>query len=108
MRTMTFPTPNLPTKLKDTNFLNYDFELSQYDVGIKRSNNQYFDNQDSNSQANKIGVSHYALSMISKLKTMAGWIKVQEEQDGMGQIKLVNIFLNKICQNKALQREFWP
>ncbi len=28
--------------------------------------------------------------MISKLKMMAGWIKIEEEQDGMGLIKLVH------------------
>ncbi len=28
--------------------------------------------------------------MVSKLETMAGWIKVEEDQDGMGIIKLVH------------------
>ncbi len=90
MRTMAFLATELPTNPTDSTISDYDFELEKYNVGIKRASTQYFEDQDSNSQAYKIIILHCAPSMISKLKTMAVWIKIEEEQDRMGLIKLVH------------------
>ena len=68
---------------------NYDFVLKKYKEGLRRATQQNFGDQDNNLQGYEIVHSHCTPSMVSKLEMMAGWIKVQEDQDGMGLIKLV-------------------
>ncbi len=57
---------------------NYNYDLAKYELGIKRSSSQVFEDQDNNLQAYKIMILHCSPKMMSKLEMMAGWIKVQE------------------------------
>ncbi len=89
--TMAFPTPELPTKPMDMNTTDYYFKLEKYKKRIKRDSTHHFRDQDNNAQAYKMVILHCAPSMISMLNTMVGWIKVQEDQDWVGLIKLVHV-----------------
>ena len=90
MRTMAFQPLKMLNKLTDTNTLGYDFEMEKYKEGLKRASQKHFCDQDNNLQAYKKVYLHCTPSMITKLEMMAGWIKIEEEQDGIGLIKLVH------------------
>ncbi len=90
MRTMAFQAPEMPMKLTDLTAADYNFELEKYKEGLRRATQYHFGDQDNNLKAYKIVYSHCAPRMISKIKTIARWINVQEDQDGMGLIKIVH------------------
>ncbi len=50
MRTLAFPALEMPSKPKNSNADDYDFELEKYKEGIKRATLQNFRDQDNNLQ----------------------------------------------------------